>query len=90
VRRDREDELDLVYVGGEADAATHGAEDGVTDEEAQAVTRYRRRQLLTLASRRAIPAICAVRQYAALGGPISYGIDEAASIARRAFTPDVS
>ena len=37
--RDREDELDLAYVGGKADAATHGAEDGVTDEEAQAVTR---------------------------------------------------
>ena len=37
--RDREDELDLAYVGGEADAATHRAEDGVTDEEAQAVTR---------------------------------------------------
>jgi len=37
--RDREDELDLAYVGGKADAATHGAEDGVTDEEAKAVIR---------------------------------------------------
>src|SRR6516164_9087767 len=39
MRRNREDKLDLAYVGGEADAATHRAEDGVTDEEAQAVTR---------------------------------------------------
>jgi len=38
----------------------------------------RRGQLLALASRHAVPAIYAVRQYAALGGLISYGIDEAA------------
>ena len=39
MRRDGEDELDLAEIGGEAYGATHRAEDGVTDEEAQAVTR---------------------------------------------------
>jgi putative ABC transport system substrate-binding protein len=38
----------------------------------------RRGQLLALASRHAVPAIYVVREYAALGGLISYGIDETA------------
>jgi hypothetical protein len=34
----REDRLDLAHVGEKTDTATHGAKDGITDAEAQAVT----------------------------------------------------
>ena len=50
----------------------------------------RREQLVALASRYAVPAICSWREFAAAGGLISYGANLRRSIARSAFTSERS